>query len=317
MNHETEQQRRMTAMFKRGLGPDICLLLADPEVTDIILTSEGRLWVGRLGQKYKEFGVMAALQAESLMGHVATSLNRVINAKNPLLDCELPFDGSRFSAALPPVVKAPMFCIRKRAIKVFTLNNYVEQGSMTEEQKKAIEVAVYDKENILIVGGTGTGKTTLANAVLNQIVDVFPDDRIIILEDTQELQCTAKHKEFMRSSDEISMTTLLKKTLRINPDRIVVSEVRDGAALDLLDAWNTGHPGGVATLHANSARSIFTRLERLVSLASQAPMQRLIVEAVNLIVYIEKYADGRRIKEIYRVIGHDGKDYITESIGGL
>ncbi len=315
MNSVTEQHRRITAKLKRELGPELCALLDDPTVTDIMLNPNGKLWVGRLGKQDEEIGSMSASQAESLMGTIAASLDREINAENPLLDCELPLDGSRFAALLPPIVAGPMFCIRKKAIRVFTLKNYVEQGIMTEVQREVIESAVVEKENILIVGGTGTGKTTLTNAVINHITDVCPKDRLVILEDTWELQCTSKNVGQLRSSDQVSMTTLLKKTLRLNPDRIVVGEVRDGAALDLLDAWNTGHPGGVATLHANSAGSIFTRLERLVSLASQAPMQGLIVEAVDLVIYIEKHASSRRIKEIFRVMGHDGQKYLTESIG--
>jgi P-type conjugative transfer ATPase TrbB len=315
MNYELEEESRVTAKLKSELGPEVGALLDDPLVTDIMLNPDGRLWVAKLGEEKKEFGTMSADRAESLMGTVAAYLDKEINKENPILDAELPFNGSRFAAALPPIVAGPTFCIRKKAIRVFSLADYVEQGIMTEAQREAISEAVIEKENILIVGGTGTGKTTLANAVIRHIAEVSPKERIVILEDTWELQCAAADKVQMRSSDNVSMTMLLKRALRFNFDRIVVGEVRDGAALDLLDSWNTGHPGGVATLHANSARSIFTRLERLVSLASTAPMQGLIVEAVNLIIYIQKHDGGRRIKEIYRVTGHDGKNYLTESIG--
>ena len=199
---------------------------------------------------------------------------------------------------------------------VFTLKDYAEKGIMTASQRTAIEAAALNRKNILIVGGTGTGKTTLTNSVINYMVDVCPDDRFVIMEDTRELQCTAKNAVLMRSVDQADMTRLLKTTMRLRPDRILVGEVRDGAALALLKAWNTGHPGGVATLHANSGAAGLIRMEQLVAEASPAPMQSLIGEAVDLIVSIERCAGGRRINEVLHVEGYDGQRYITQSIGG-
>jgi P-type conjugative transfer ATPase TrbB len=303
--------------LKREFGPVLCALFNDQTVIEIMLNSDGKLWVERLGSDMEEIGTMGASQAESLMGTLASLKREVLTERNPRLSCELPkeFLGARFQGSIPPVVKAPSFAIRKRAVAVFTLQEYVSKGIMTNAQREAIEEAVRDRKNILIAGGTGSGKTTLTNAVVQHITEVCPNDRIMTLEDTRELQCTAKNAEAMLTTEEVSMTALLKDTLRYRPDRILVGEVRDGAALDLLMAWNTGHPGGVCTVHSNSALSALARMELLVGMAVVGPMQTLIADAVNLIVYIEKCSGSRRIKEILRVSGYEDGKYLTQLVG--
>jgi type IV secretion system protein VirB11 len=213
---------------------------------------------------------------------------------------------------LPPVTSTPVFTIRKKALMVFTLDDYVKDGIISESQKEKTIETVQQKKNILIVGGTGSGKTTLANAVLNEVSKTL--DRCIIIEDTLELQCTAPDTVFLRSRDHISMNDLLKATMRLRPDRIMVGEVRGPEALTLLKAWNTGHPGGTATVHANSAVGGLTRLEQLIQEAIPTPQQILIAEAVNIVVFIERFQHGRRIKEIVEVLGYSGTDYITKNL---
>jgi len=313
--NRTEHERRITEKLKRELGPVICDLLEDDKVIEIMLNPNGRLWVERLGEPMAEIGSMLPSQAESLMGTVASTLRTQITALNPILECELPLDGSRFEALIPPVVSGPTFTIRKKAIRVFTLDDYVESSIMTQDQCDAIKAAVRNRRNVLVVGGTGTGKTTLTNAIIRYMAESSPQDRIAIIEDTGELQCSAENAVLMRAVDHVDMTRLLKATMRLRPDRILVGEVRDGAALALLKAWNTGHPGGAATVHANSAPAGLIRMEQLVAEATQAPMHALIAEAVDLIVSIEKIAHvGRRIKEVVTVEGHDGNSYITKPI---
>lgn len=309
-----ELTRRIHEKLVRELGPEIIPLLRDPTVIEILLNPDGSLWVEKLGHPMLKFGCMSASQAESLMATVAASLKTQITAQNPILECELPLDGSRFEALIPPVVSAPTFSIRKRAIKVFSLTDYIAQGIMSLPQKAEIELAVENKQNILVVGGTGTGKTTLTNAIIRYMVDVAPDDRIVIIEDTNELQCTAPNAVTLRAVEVADMTRLLKATMRLRPDRIIVGEVRDGAALALLKAWNTGHPGGVCTVHANSALAGLIRLEQLVAEATQAPMQSLIAEAIDLIVSMEKTTEGRKVREVATVAGHDGRQYRIKSI---
>lgn len=314
ISNRAEHDKRIAEKLKRELGPQICELLVDPSVIEIMLNPDRTLWVERLGASMEKIGSMPASRAEALMGTVASTLRTQITAINPILECELPLDGSRFEALIPPVVSAPTFTIRKRASKIFTLSDYVKSSIMTPIQREAIEAAVRDRQNILVVGGTGTGKTTLTNGIIDYMAKACPHDRIVIIEDTGELQCTAKNVVILRAVDHIDMTRLLKATMRLRPDRILVGEVRDGSALALLKAWNTGHPGGVATVHANSASAGLIRMEQLVAEVTQTPMHALIAEAVDLIVSIEKTAVGRRVKEVNTVIRYDGTQYLTKPI---
>ncbi|WP_038945258.1 P-type conjugative transfer ATPase TrbB, partial [Bradyrhizobium japonicum] len=210
-------------------------------------------------------------------------------------------------------VKAPAFTIRRRASRLIPLDDYVKGRVMTERQADIIRNAVASRLNIVISGGTGSGKTTLANAVIAEIAETAPDDRILILEDTAEIQCPAENVVALHTSDTVDMARLLKSTMRLRPDRIVVGEVRDGAALTLLKAWNTGHPGGVATVHANTAESALRRLEQLSAEASQQSMREVIGEAVDLIVSIERTAKGRVLRDILHVEGFVNGRYQTES----
>ncbi|MDD4937246.1 MAG: P-type conjugative transfer ATPase TrbB [Acidiphilium sp.] len=309
-----EHRRRVMEKLTRELGAEVIAFLNDPTVIEIMLNPDGSLWVEQLGKPMRQFGRMGSAQAESLMATVASTLRTQITAHNPILECELPLDGSRFEALIPPVVAGPTFTIRKKALTVFSLEDYVEQGIMTRDQSDAIARAIRQRKNLLVVGGTGSGKTTLTNAIIRHMADVAPEDRLAIIEDTGELQCTAPNAVTMRAVEHVDMTRLLKATMRLRPDRILVGEVRDGAALALLKAWNTGHPGGVATIHANSAPAGLIRMEQLVAEATQAPMRTLVAEAIDLIIFIEKVAGGRRVKEVVMVKDHDGENYVTTPV---
>jgi len=304
---------RLMQMLATAVGPEIGRLLEDPKVVELMLNPDGKLWVEKLGEGRSDTNMtISPANAERVIYLIASSTGAVCNADNPILSAEFPGSGNRFQGLLPPVVTAPVFTIRKKALMVFTLDNYVEQQIMTPEQRQSIIDAVHQKKNILIVGGTGSGKTTLANAVLNEIAQV--GDRIIIIEDTLELQCTAPDTVFLRSREHVSMNDLLKATMRLRPDRIVVGEVRGAEALTLLKAWNTGHPGGCATVHANSARGGLTRLEQLIQEAIPTPQKELIAEAVNLIIYIERYQHGRRIREVVAVDGIEDGNYLLRPV---
>ena len=305
-------QQRLIEKIKIELG-SICLTaLENPNVIEIMLNSDGTLWIEELGKPIMHVGSMQESKVKALLGTIASYLNTTITATNPILECELPIDGSRFEGLLPPIVNKPTFTIRKKASQIFTLEEYYQQKVLSKEQYLQIKKSIYNpkdleqsKKNILIVGGTGSGKTTLANAIIDGIVQQTPNDRIVIIEDTAEIQCAAKNAVILRTSDKVNMLTLLRATMRLRPDRILVGEVRGAEALDLIKSWNTGHSGGVATIHANSARAGLTRLELLISEATQAPMQTLISEAINIVIFITKAKDGRTVKEIIEVTGYD------------
>jgi type IV secretion system protein VirB11 len=259
---------------------------------------------------------MLPSQAEAVIKTVAGYHGKEVTRFKPTLEAELPLEGSRFAGQLPPVVRAPTFAIRKRAVAIFTLTQYVAVGIMTAAQGSIIARAVAEHRNILVVGGTGSGKTTLVNAIINEMVACDPSERLFIIEDTGEIQCAAQNAVQYHTSIDVSMTMLLKTTLRMRPDRILVGEVRGPEALDLLMAWNTGHEGGAATLHANNARAGLDRLAMLISMHPDAPMpiEPLIGNAVDIICHISRTAEGRCVREILEVSGYEQGRYL---IGNL
>jgi P-type conjugative transfer ATPase TrbB len=258
-------RNRLLEKLRRDLGHCVLTALADPKTIEIMLNADGILWQECLGKKMHIIGKMLPSRAEAVMRTIATCLDSTITRKNPILEGELPLDGSRFAGQLPPIVHAPTFAIRKKASAIFSLDKYVEEKIITAQQKKIIAKAVREHRNILVIGGTGSGKTTLANAIIHQMVEENEDERIFIIEDTGEIQCSAKNFVQYHTTLEVTMMHLLKTTLRMRPDRILVGEVRGPEALDLLMAWNTGHEGGVATLHANNAKAGLDRLAMLIS----------------------------------------------------
>ena len=311
--HTDTHIRRLLQMLSTALGSHITTLLEEPSVVELMLNPDGRLWVDRLGTGRSDTGcTINPADAQRVIELVASSTGSVCSADQPMVSAELPGSGNRFQGMLPPVTSTPVFTIRKKALMVFTLDDYVKDGIISESQKEKIIEAVQQKRNILIVGGTGSGKTTLANAVLNEVSKTL--DRCIIIEDTLELQCTAPDTVFLRSRDHVSMNDLLKATMRLRPDRIIVGEVRGPEALTLLKAWNTGHPGGVATVHANSAKGGLTRLEQLIQEAIPTPQKALIAEAVNIVIFIERYRHSRRVKEIVEVTGFTDGEYVIRNL---
>ncbi len=303
---------RLVRKLQDALGDQLCVALDDATVVEIMLNPDGRLFIERLGHGVTEAGVMTPAAAEVVIGSVAHALQSEADDERPIISGELPIGGHRFEGLLPPVVSGPAFTIRRRASRLIPLNDYVSSKVMTEGQASAIRSAIDARMNIVISGGTGSGKTTLANAIIAEIVSTAPDDRMVILEDTAEIQCSAENAVCLHTSDTIDMSRLLKSTMRLRPDRIIVGEVRDGAALTLLKAWNTGHPGGVTTIHSNTAMSALRRLEQLTAEASQQPMQEVIGEAVDLVVSVERTGKGRRVREVIHIEGYRNNHYQTK-----
>ncbi|MBR2119670.1 MAG: P-type conjugative transfer ATPase TrbB, partial [Afipia sp.] len=223
--------------------------------------------------------------------------------RNPhRVSAELPETGERFEGLLPPVVAAPAFAIRKPAVAIFTLDDYVLAGIMTSEQAIALRQAVSSRKNILVAGGTSTGKTTLTNALLAEVAKT--SDRIVLIEDTRELQCKAPNLVALRTRDGVvSLSDLVRSSLRLRPDRIPIGEVRGAEALDLLKAWGTGHPGGIGTIHAGSALGALRRLEQLIQEAVVTVPRALIAETVNVIAVLAGRGADRRLSELAHVAG--------------
>src|SRR3989441_12159469 len=307
MLHQREQEQRLQEKLRRELGPVVLAALRDPDITEVMLNPDGSLWVESQRDGMRDTGAwMSEIQAENLIGTVASMLGTVVNAGSPIVEGELPLDGNRFGGILPPVSTAPVFVIRKRADLVYTLDDYVTAEIMEPWQAEVLRKAIRTRQNIVIAGGTASGKTTLANALIHEMVVLGGQaERFVILEDTRELQCTARNAIQLRTGDVADLAHLTRVTMRLRPDRIVIGEVRGAEALALLKAWNTGHPGGLTTVHANSAAAALVRLGTLIQETGVPPQAQLVVQAVDLLVFIARTAEGRCVRELATVTGCD------------
>lgn len=306
----SELLERRRAMLRTAMGPAIAAALADPLVVEVMVNPDGALRLDRLGSGRCDTGeVMEPARIERIIRLVASHVRAEVHGAAPIVSAELPphaegLAGERFEGVLPPVAAGPCFSIRKPASRIYTLTDYVGDGIMTVGAARLLSLAVVERRNILVAGGTSSGKTTLANALLAELAP--RDERVIIIEDTRELQCAAPDTVALRTRPGIvAMSDLVRSTLRLRPDRIIVGEVRGPEALDMLKAWNTGHPGGIATVHANSAGSALYRIEQLIQEAVVTVPRRLIAEAIDLVAFIAGRGTARRIDSIAVVEGLD------------
>jgi type IV secretion system protein VirB11 len=301
---------RKRAMLRTAFGPDIAAALADPAVIEIMVNPDGALRLDRLGAGRCDTGLrIEPAQVERIVRLVASHMRGEVHGDAPIVSAELPPHaegraGERFEGLLPPVVPGPCFAIRKPATRIYGLADYVAEGLMSDGAADRLRVAVADRLNILVAGGTSSGKTTLANALLAEMASI--DERVILIEDTRELQSPAADTVALRTrAPHVTMTDLVRSTLRLRPDRIIVGEVRGPEALDMLKAWNTGHPGGIATVHANSAAAALYRIEQLVQEAVVNVPRQLIAEAIDLVVFISGRGISRRVSALARLTGID------------
>ena len=297
-----EKKNRLLQKMKSEFGSGVISALNDNSTIEIMLNPNGQVWLETIGGQFHQIGSLSYENAYSLLGTIASSLNTTITEENPIIEGELMLDGSRFEGIIPPIVSSPIFSIRKKIMQVYELDTYVQQDIMTIDQLNLIKKAIHNKKNILIVGGTGSGKTTFANSLIQCISSLYPQERLVIIEDTIEIKPSSEHCVMLRTSMHVDMLQLLRATLRLRPDRIIVGEVRGGEALSLLKAWNTGHPGGIATIHANSSSGAMTRLEQLIGeTAHIRNVQSMIEQAIDLIVVISKHKGSRKIIEMVEI----------------
>jgi type IV secretion system protein VirB11 len=315
-NSHSVHHRQQESLY-HALGPLIADALAQPDVVEIMANPDGTLWVDRAGVGREKVGRIEQSAAETTIRLLASHMGETVTPDRPAVAGVLPRSGERFQGLLPPLAERPVFTIRKRASIVFTLDDYVAKGILPAAGAEVIRGAVVDRKNILVAGGTGSGKTTMVNAILAE--PPFKSDRIVLIEDTKELQCPADDKvELLTKNTEprVTMTDLLRMTLRLRPDRIIIGEVRGPEALAMLKAWNTGHPGGVATIHANSAVEAISRIEDLVGEASQVIPRRSIALAINLIIFISRKSDppGRSVEQLVEVKGLNEGEYLMQPL---
>jgi type IV secretion system protein TrbB len=290
-------------MLRTALGPQIAEWLDDEGVVEVMLNPDGRLWLDRLKSGLEDAGAsLSPEDGERIVRLVAHHVGAEVHAGTPRVSAELPETGERFEGLLPPVVTAPTFAIRKPAVAVFTLDDYVAAGIIGKKQASVLRAAVASRMNVLVAGGTSTGKTTLVNALLAEVAKT--SDRIILIEDTRELQCAAANLVSLRTKDgAATLSDLVRSSLRLRPDRIPIGEVRGPEALDLLKAWGTGHPGGVGTIHAGTALGALWRLEQLIQEAVITVPRPLIAETIQIIAVLSGRGDSRCLVELAAVKG--------------
>ena len=316
-HHNSEGLARGARMLRTALGPAIARFLEDASVVEVMLNPDGRIWIDRLAGGLSDTGErLSPADGERIVRLVAHHVGAEVHGGAPRVSAELPETGERFEGLLPPVVAAPAFAIRKPAVAVFTLDDYVAAGIMSAAQAEALRQGVVTRANILVAGGTSTGKTTLTNALLAEVAKT--SDRVVIIEDTRELQCAAPNLVAMRTKDGVaSLSDLVRSSLRLRPDRIPVGEVRGSEALELLKAWGTGHPGGIGTIHAGSAIGALRRMEQLIQEAVVTVPRALIAETIDLIAVLAGRGSARRLVELARVegLGADGDYRVVPTVG--
>ena len=307
--------RRNLEKLRREMGDKIRQAMDNDKVVEVMLNPDGSVWTDKMGTGMERLCKMKEVEALQMLGTIAHMLGTVINYHHPKVEGELPGDGIRVEGVIPPIVPHPVFNIRKKASSVYPLEQYITEGRATSEDIGLLREAVISRKNILVVGGTGTGKTTFVNAIINEMKLLTPQHRLIILEDTPELQCTMENFIPMRTNSDVSMQELLKITMRQRPDRIIIGEVRGKEALDMLKAWNTGHPGGVCTVHANDARAGLLRIEQLISEVSETPMRDLVAEAIDIVVFLVRDPKiGPKVSELIAVEGVIDGQYVFRDL---
>ncbi|MET3579912.1 type IV secretion system protein VirB11 [Mesorhizobium robiniae] len=310
---QSEAFSRGARMLRTALGSAIARFLEDPEIVEVMLNPDGRVWVDRLSHGLADAGErLSPADGERIVRLVAHHVGAEVHSGSPRVSAELPETGERFEGLLPPVVAAPAFAIRKPAVAVFTLGDYVDSGVMTADQAELLCAAVAARKNILVAGGTSTGKTTLTNALLAEVAKT--SDRVVLIEDTRELQCAAPNLVALRTKDGVaSLSDLVRSSLRLRPDRIPIGEVRGAEALGLLKAWGTGHPGGIGTIHAGTALGALRRMDQLIQEVVITVPRALIAETIDLVAVLSGRGSHRRLAELARVegLGQTGDYVIT------
>jgi P-type conjugative transfer ATPase TrbB len=301
----TETQTRRQASLRTAVAP-IVGYLDDEMIVEIMLNADGRVWVERAGEgMFEAKARMSPDDALRMLRLVATEMNTELSDRNPSLAGKLPIWGARVQASIPPVVEAPVFALRKPARLVFGLDDYVARGILTGGEADALRAAVHDRLNILVGGGTGSGKTTFANALLREVAET--SDRIYLVEDNSELQCAAPNKvQVLVQPPTYTWNRAIMDAMRFRPDRIIVGEIRDGSGLEMLKAWNTGHPGGIATVHANDTRAMLDRVCQLIEEVVPTAPRALVAQTINVCVHLRRdpsHPAGRSLTGLDRVVG--------------
>jgi P-type conjugative transfer ATPase TrbB len=300
ISRRDEGTQRVLAGLTKDLGDLIAIALSDRLCEDVILNDDGQLWMKRLSEPWLHLGELSEDDAESVVRAIAHLHHREIPRDAPILEAVIPENGSRFEGVLPPICSRATFCIRKRAIRVYTLSDYVHSGILECDQAEELRLAISQRKTIIVSGSTGSGKTTLVNALLHAIEQAASQDRVILIEEVSELQCCVPNTTSMLTTEGADLRKLVRVAMRLRPDRIIIGEVRGPEALDMLKAFLTGHPG-LSTVHGDNCDRALARMATLVNEGSdKVDALALIRDAVDVVVHINGPTEtsGRKVTEI-------------------
>ena len=312
-------EKRQAELVKDSLGKEILKYLDDPEVNEVYINQDYSLRIDTISGRRKTDVILTSDTVARICKSIAGINRQVITEKNPELGVEIRLLQVRAQIMFPPIVSRPTFFLRKKPRQIFSLEDYQAQGALSEKYYEIIVDCIKRRKNIIVAGATGSGKTTFLNAILKKLSEINPEHRLVILEDLPELQCSSDDVQYMTTSGNrttsVTMQDLVFISMRLSPQRILIGEVRDKSAYDVLKAWNTGHPGGFCTIPADGCHDAFIRLELLVKEAdtgsSTRDIKALIGSTVGVVISIQKVvqnnATTRVVEEIIAVKGYDAE----------
>ena len=309
------QRERLIKKLEREIHGPIQTALMEEDVTEVILNPNGQLW--KIGRKtgWELIDELSAIQSDSIVTTVATLTDNTVTKASPEFQCAFPLCGSRFQGIIPPAVSQSSFTIRKHSPVVYSLADYVKADIITPEQSEVLAEAIAKKKNILVSGGTASGKTTLTNTLIRVAVETGePGERFILIEDTRELQCSTDNVVSLHAYTREMLSQFAQVAMRLRPDRVIVGEVRGREAYDLMYLLNSGHPGSFTTIHANNARMALHKFLMLARKAGETVHPIEVSECFDLVLSIRRTSTGLKLKELSEVISYDGSDFIVNRL---
>ena len=312
-----EYAQRLADLLRQHLGGTVLAALSDPDIEEVYVNPDMRVrTVSRSSGRRNTGAILGPLEVEAFLRAVATFTGTEVSHEKPCLAAALPqeFGKCRLQGFLPPLTEGPALVIRKPPVRVIQLEEYVDQEVLSPHGFDIILNIVEDRQNVIVAGPTASGKTTLCSAIIAVISRMFPLDRLLILEDTPELLCSAADHLRLRTTDTLTMRHLVRYSLRATPNRIIIGEVRDGAAKDLLDAWITGHPGGCGTVHGEDCDAAVMRLADLAREgAGGVDQMNMVQRAVQYVILIAGHGRFRRVRQMARLKGGSLEYILSES----
>ncbi len=315
MSLPDEQRERLLEKLSREVRGPLQTALNDKDVIEIVCNADGHVWRLSRASGWEEVDHISSAKADSILSTVAALTDNIINSSNPQIQCVFPLDGSRLQGLSPPAVSAPIFDIRKHSAHIYSIDEYVKDKIITQPQANIIREAVTTRKNILISGGTCSGKTTLAKTIIDLARMLGnPGERYVIIEDTKELHCNAKNVVHIHAYSRDMLSRFTQAAMRLRPDRVIIGEVRGREAYDLMYLLNSGHPGSFTTIHANNARLALHKFLMLARESGEDVHPNRIAECFDIVISIRRTEHGLRVDEVTEVIGYDRSDFIVKPL---